>query len=274
MIYFLTALYHEAKPYIEVLQLKRVAAAGNIQLFRSNDYILAIGGAGPVKSTVATVYLLTRYPPGCNDFFINIGTAGSKTFQIGDVVLCHKIVNTFTRKEFYPEMLYKHPFREGILGSVGNPVSETVYDLADMEGAFVYEAAQTFLKATQIYCLKTVSDYLCTESVTGKSIEKLMSGTVDDVCSWLDSIAERGKPSELLSDEENCLLENLNENLNLTFAMRQILLKECRQAKLRQVDVAELLLQMQSAKTKGKEESKAALAKLIKILNTVSQNDI
>ena len=270
MIYFLTALYHEAKPYIEMLQLKRVAAAGNIQLFRSNDYMLAIGGSGPVKATVATVYFLTRYPPGSNDFFVNIGTAGSKTFQIGDVVLCHKIVNTFTRKEFYPEMLCKHPFREGILGTVGNTASESVFDLADMEGAFVFEAAQTFLKASQIFCLKTVSDYLCSESVTGKSIENQMFGNVEVVCGWLNSIAERDKPSELLSDEESNMLENINENLKLTFAMRQMLLKECRKAKLRQADVAEVLIQTQSVKAKGKEEGKAALAKLIKTLKSVS----
>jgi len=269
MIYFLTALYHEAKPYIEMLQLKRVAATGNIQLFRNNDYMLAMGGSGPVKATVATAYFLTKYPPGCHDILINIGAAGSKTFHIGEVILCHKIVNTFTRKEFYPEMLYNHPFREGTLGSVGYPASESIYDLADMEGAFVYEAAQTFLKASQIYCLKTVSDHLCSESVTGKSIEKLMSGTVEVVCKWLDSITEPGRPSEMLTDKENCLLENLNENLKLTFAMRQLLLKECRQAKLRQVDVAEVLMQMQVVRPKGKDESKAALAMLIKILNSV-----
>jgi len=274
MTYILTALYHEAKPYIEMLQLKRVAATGNIQLFSNNNYMIAIGGSGPVKATVTTVYLLTRYPPGSHDLFINVGTAGSKTFHIGEVVLCHKIINTFTRKEFYPEMLYKHPFREGILGSVGNPASESLYDLADMEGAFVFEAAQTFFKATQVYCIKTVSDYLCSETVTGKSIEKIMTDTVEIVCRWLDSIAEQSKPSELISDEEKWLLENLSENLKLTFAMRQILLKECRQAKLRQVDVAEVIMQMQVVKPKGKDESKAALAKLIKILNTVRQNDI
>ena len=274
MTYILTALYHEAKPYIEMLQLKREIAVGNIQLFRNNDYMLSIGGAGSVAATVATVYLLTRYPPGSHDLFVNVGTAGSKNFHIGEVVLCHKIVNTFTRKEFYPEMLYKHPFREGILGSVGNPASDSVYDLADMEGAFVFEAAQTFFKTTQVYCIKTVSDHLCSESVTGKSIEKLMSGSVEIVCRWLGSIAEQSKPYELLSDEEKCLLESLNENLKLTFAMRQILLQECRKAKLRQVDLVEILMQTQEVKPKGKDESKVALTKLIKSLNTVGQNDI
>jgi len=236
--------------------------------------MLAIGGVGFVKATVATAYFLTRYPPGSHDLFVNIGIAGSKAFHIGEIILCHKIVNTFTRKEFYPEMLYSHPFREGILGSVGNPAFESEFDLADMEGAFVFEAAQTFLKTTQIYCLKIVSDYLNSESVTEKSIEKLISSTVEVVCSWLNSISEQGRPSELLSDEESCILENLNGNLKLTFAMRQMLLKECRQAKLRKVDVAEVLMQSQDVKPKRKDESKAALAKLIKNLNAVGQNDI
>jgi len=51
-------------------------------------------------------------------------------------------------------------------------------------------------------------------------------------------------------------------------------LQECRKAKLRQVDLAEILMQTQEVKPKGKDESKVALTKLIKSLNTVGQNDI
>ncbi|MDR2650224.1 MAG: hypothetical protein LBB94_10980, partial [Clostridiales bacterium] len=140
MLYIITALFCEAKPYIGIYRLKRTAAPGNIQLFEGETCRLAVGGVGSVHAASAAAYLPARYTPNREDLFVNIGAAGSGVFNIGEIVLCHKIVNTFTGKEFYPEMLYRHPFREGALGSVGSPARASVYELTDMEGAFAYEA--------------------------------------------------------------------------------------------------------------------------------------
>ena len=272
MLYILTALFCEAKPYIEIYQLKRASAPGGIQLFEGVNCRLAVSGAGPVNAAAAAAYLLTRYTAGrtdifINDIFINIGAAGSKVFNIGEIILCHKIINAFTNKALYPEMLYKHPFREGILCSAGRPASDSSYELTDMEGAFAYEAVQTFLPSSQIHCIKVISDNLCPGSVTAESIGKLMSDTAEPIRGWLDTLTEPEEPIDILTAEENSLMDIVSKNLRLTFAMNQKLRQNCRQAKIRGLNIVHILLEASKAKSTEKNEGKAMFAKLISRLS-------
>ena len=261
------ALFCETKPYIYTYRLKKVPAPGSIQLFEGNNCRLAVSGAGAVSAMTASVYMLTRYAAQCNDTFVNIGAAGSTAFNTGEIVLCNKTVNTFTGKTLYPELLYKHPFREGVLGTVGKIAAESDYDLIDMEGAFVYEAAQMFLPSSQIHCIKVISDNLRPESVTPVSLEKLMSETAGAICSWLDSISEPDKPVKILTAEEDQLIDLISSHLRLTFAMIQQLRQACRMAKVRGSNIIPQLSAYSEFITQEKREGKALFAELMEILS-------
>ena len=263
MLYLLTALFYEAKPYIKLYWLKRIPAPGGIQLFEGDSRLLAVSGAGPVNAAAAAVYMLTRYPPGRADVFINIGAAGSSVFNIGEIVLCHKITNTFTGKDLYPDMLYRHPFREGILGTAGRISSESDYELTDMEGAFIYEAAQKFLPSAQIHCIKVISDSMRPTSVNAEGLEALMSETAEAVHGWLESLAEEDMSADVFTDEENHLIDLISEHLRLTFAMARKLKKVCGQAKTRGLDMSTVLLEYSQIVSRGKREGKDIYAKLI-----------
>ncbi|MDR1558827.1 MAG: hypothetical protein LBS84_03835 [Clostridiales bacterium] len=267
MIYILTALFQEAKPYIEIYRLKRTAALGGVQLFEGEDCRLTVCGIGPVKAAAAAAHTMTRYAPRRGDLFVNIGAAGSLVFNIGEIVLCHKIVNTFTGGEFYPAMLYEHPFREGILGSSGSPVRESRYELTDMEGAFAYEAALTFLPAARIQCVKVISDRLNPESVSAKALEKLMSVTAGRISEWLDGLAELDKPKDILTEDEGRLMEIVSKNMRLTFAMNQKLRQVCVQAKIRGVNAFAALMDASEIAAVSKTDSKEAFVGLISRLS-------
>ena len=266
MIFMLTSLFFEAKPYIDMYRLKKIPAPGGIQIFEGDNRRLAVSGPGPVNAAAAAAYMLTRYAALRTDTFANIGAAGSAAFHAGDIVLCHKIVNTFTGKALYPEMLYKHPFHEGALGSVGQPASKSDYALADMEGAFAYEAAQTFLPSSQIQCIKVISDNLSPGSVTREGLEKLMYETAGAIGGWLESIAGADKPADIFSDGETRLMELISENLHMTFAMRQKFWQACGRAKIRDLNITEVLSGYSGNIAKDKKEGKAAFISLINIL--------
>jgi len=263
MLYILTALFYEAKPYIDIFHLKRVASPGGIQLFEGDNCLLAIGGTGPVNASAAAAYMLTRYAPTRTDMLANIGMAGSAVFNIGEIVLCHKIINAFTGRELYPDMLCKHPFHEGALYSVGQPVRESPYELSDMEGAFAFEASQIFLPSSQIQCIKIISDNLHPESVTAAELDKLMYETAEPIRDWLVSLAEQDKPAVFFTEEENRLMGIVSEHFKFTYAMNQRLQHECKQAKIRCMDINSALTEALEIKCTGKNEGKAALAKLI-----------
>jgi len=163
-------------------------------------------------------------------------------------------------------MLYKHPFHEGVLATVGRAASESDSDLADMEGAFVYEAAQTFLPSSQIHCIKVITDNLDPESVTKEGLEKAMSETAGEIYGWLDSITEKNMPAGIFTGGENSLMELISEHLRLSFAMRQKLRQECRQAKIRGLDITAILSGYAETAVKDKKERKDVFTELTSVL--------
>ena len=302
MLYILTALYCEAKPYISAYAMKKVSAPGSMQMFEGDGCRLAISGTGPAASAAAAAHMLTRYAAQRGAPFANIGCAGSKVFNAGETVLCHKLVNAFTGRAFYPEMLYRHPFHEGMLCSAGKAVSSgsagkaasdsdsatsssisssassaisssassapdpalaAGCDMADMEGAFVYEAARAFLPASQIHCIKVISDRLNPEPATADSIGALMGSAAGAICGWLDGLRDINKPADVFTDEESRLMDCASMHLRLTFAMEQNLARACRMAKKRGLDIAAALSEHPDSPVNLKNEGKAAFAKLM-----------
>lgn len=274
MLYILTALYCEARPFIDIYGMKKTRAPGRMQLFEGDSCRLAVGGAGPVNSVTAAAHILTRYSARPDDLLVNVGAAGSPVFNVGDIVLCHKIVNTFTGRAFYPEMLYAHPFREGALGSVGGAAYSSAYDLTDMEGAFVYEAALAFLPSSQVYCVKVISDGMCPEIVTAEIIGELFLRTAGDICGWLDNIRRWETPSGgMFTDGEAALMDLAADNLRMTFAMGRSFRQACGMAKIRGIDVNAILNEFSAESTREKRDGKIIFATLMERLSAEPEND-
>ena len=256
MLYLQTALFYEGKPYIDKYRLRKIQAHGGFQLFEGDNARLIVSGPGPVNAAAAAAHMLTRYSAGLTDMFVNIGSAGSAVFTIGDIILCHKIVNTFTGKALYPDMMYKHPFQEGTLSSVGAEGQLSGYDLIDMEGAFACGAAQSFLPSAQIHCVKVISDNLQPGAVTPDELLKLMSDTSVAISGWLDELPGSDRPACPFTDEEGRLMELVGGQLHMSFAMIKRLQKLCGQAKARGLDLIEILSEYSDIITQKNEGKK------------------
>lgn len=241
MVYFLTALYYEAKDIIEHYKMKKVMEVTKFQVFKGENELLIISGTGGIKAVVAAAYLLTSFGYNENDIFINVGICGAPGHKacIGEVFLCNKLIDSFSLKAFYPDMLFKHPFKEGTLESFSEVVNDAgkkniETDIADQEGAFVYEAVSTFLKPENIYIIKIVSDILNPGTVTPEYIESLMSDNMPKVYDWLqERTGFRLNYKDIISAEEYKTLKALSGNMKLTSAMNIELKKLYRQYKIR-----------------------------------------
>ncbi|RKD21544.1 Phosphorylase superfamily protein [Caminicella sporogenes DSM 14501] len=274
MIYIITAMYWEAEPFIKYLGLKRDVDSTKFQVFKNDEFILIISGVGPISSAVATTYLLTMYKAENSDLFFNIGVCGCKDdkIEIGSVFLCHKVINNTTNRKFYTDMLFKHPFREGVLETFSTVVNKDFYiqgDLIDMEGAGAFEAASYFLPPHRIYCIKIISDYLKSDEIKGAKISKIINEKMPLIINWIMEVKKALKPlPKVLSKDEEKRLKIISDNLNLTTTMRYEFKKLAQKYKVRRGNLLDVLNSFINVECKTKKEGKMYFEKIKRQLCT------
>ncbi|MEE1377573.1 MAG: hypothetical protein UF438_02500 [Oribacterium sp.] len=247
MIHIFTALYPEAKPLIQALSLKKRAAQTHYQQFLSEegDLSLTITGVGPLQAAAVTASVLTDYDAGAQDQLLSLGTAARLTRNeysernedpraqgAGSVTAdaarkdisderaeenacmyhIHRITDTATKRDFYPDMLLNTGLPEASLitgaklltaqdtwaqvdaqrdkksrqGMTDDAVQDMLADrlaaplLYDMEAAAIYQAASMFLGPHQMNFLRIVTD----DGLTQEEMESGMTmRTVTNVAS-------------------------------------------------------------------------------------------
>lgn len=269
MTYFLTALYYEAKDIISHYNMKKAIEARKFQVFKGENEILVISGTGGIKAIVAATYLLNCFGYKENDIFINLGICGAAKnhFDIYETILCNKLIDGFSRRTFYPDMLFKHPFKEGSLqsfkGAAGDEMSEISADIIDEEGAFVYQAVSMFLKPHNIHIIKIVSDILNPASVTPEKIEKLMEKKMPEIYAWLENrTTAKIEINNVISIEEYKILSVLSKRMKLTTAMNMELEKLSKQYKVRNGHIIDIIREFAKIQCKSKNEGKRAFGEL------------
>jgi len=168
LIYLIIALMAEAKPIIKHLHLTKNSDKP-FKIFSSSKYQLIISGIGKEKATVATSHLLTLTPPSENDFLFNIGICGApKEFEIGEVIMINQI--STSTKDFYPDMLLRHNYRESAILTVDFAQDEKYDRCVDMESYAVFKTALYFLKTSQLGFIKVVSDNFSSKIPTREDV--------------------------------------------------------------------------------------------------------
>jgi len=177
LIYLVIALIAEAKPIIKHLKLIK-SSDKPFKIFSSSKYQLIISGIGKENATVATSHLLTLTPASINDFLFNLGICGApKEFEIGEAIMINQI--STSTKDFYPDMLLRHNFRESAILTVDSP-QDAKHDICvDMESSALFTTALYFLKTSQLGFIKVVSDHFSS-----------IIPTKDDVNNWIEPHVE------------------------------------------------------------------------------------
>lgn len=223
MIYFLTALYYEAKDIISHYKMKKVMKSTRFQVFKGDNELVIISGTSSVKAVVAATYLLNCFEYNEDDIFVNLGICGSVTnnFCKGEAFLCNKLINSYSKRTFYPDMLFEHPFKEAALESFSQVVDKDMRqninaDIVDQEGAFVLE----------------------------------------------DRTKVRFENKDVITEEEYDVLKILSEKIKLTCAMNIQLEKLSRQYKIRNGHVDDIIKKYTKLQCQSKNEGKRIFGQL------------
>ena len=114
MIILAMAIYCEAKPLIEKYRLKKDESYMPFTVFANEEkeILLIITGTGnaAAASSVAGVCAKLDLKADKN-FLVNIGTCASASAS-DEIYICSKITDESSERTFYPDMIYKNPFKE------------------------------------------------------------------------------------------------------------------------------------------------------------------
>jgi hypothetical protein len=225
----MVASIHEAALLIKSLNLKAINS--KITTFENDEYVLAISGIGKLNSAITTSHILTKYNV---DTILNFGIAGAKKdIEIGSIYLINKIVDDTLKKEYYPDILLSHPFKESCITTYDKAITDSSSistDLVDMECSSYYFASSKYLPPHKISTIKIVSDHFEPSIISKEYIDSLISPHLDTIIEYIDNYSF--EQNRILSDEENSIIEKISSDINLSFNQNIQLIDKAKYLKL------------------------------------------
>lgn len=270
MIFLVTALRSEARPFIDALRMRKRVDVPAFEIFTTDDFALILSGIGKIKSATATTFLLSRsdaFPPAA---ILNIGVAAASREKgaIGDAFQINKITDESTNRCFFPDLLVGGEFLESDLITVDRPVCNDMHGtLADMEASGFFQAASVFVPLHRIQIVKILSDFTDPTALSADLISRLVESKRDAVLSFAGRVASQ--PPETispLSPEEASLIERLCERFHLTAAQSHHLRETAVACKIRSGKDLTCLAEFLPMATHRKEQNKTILSRMIQVL--------
>ena len=208
MLYIVTALSAEARPFIDHFRLKRVEDALPYPLFSGEGVRLLVTQVGYENALMATSALFGHARPKEDDLLLNIGICGAPSrFAVGTPLVAHKI--THKGRAYYPDMLLNHPFEEVELHTLESPKEDDHTNPVDMEAHAVYKAAARFMQSHQMLFVKVVSDHFEPETVTKELASSLIGDKLEGILQLADKLGDLIRKPSLFSEEELARIEVL-----------------------------------------------------------------
>lgn len=262
-----TALYCEAHLFIKEFQLEKIPESTRFQQFynETSGIRLTITGVGEIAAAAAVSSVCTKYGPKEEDMLFNVGTCAYRKGS-GGVFLCNKIIEQATGKTFYPDILYRHAFKEKTIVTgmepfdvVGMQPFETdehcrqakAERLYDMEAAAVYQAGSYFFGPHQMVFLKAVSDEGRAGSVSARQVEALLEGCGEPLIDFIRRFSRQASEGEREYSEKEHLVQKSEElfkrlctDMHCSKAMGDLLKQYLRYLSLAGVDYASVVQSM------------------------------
>ena len=171
MIYIVIALKSEAQAFVDKFKLIKTKY-NKFSLYIGKEIVILVSGMGIENTKIGTTVLIEKFNPSDNDILMNIGIcAANKKYEIGELL---KIGSIYFEDE-------KYLLDENIPNTItcsNNEVSQSIYELVDMESFGFYKASQN-IKNRSIY--KVVSDHFEPNKITKDSAKKLIFNKIDTI---------------------------------------------------------------------------------------------
>ena len=274
MVYIFTALYCEAHIFIRQFNLIKNQERTWYQEFYNETagIRLAVTGVGEIAAAAVVSSVCSLYRPTQDDLLFNVGICAHTTND--GIFLCNQIIEKATGKTFYPDMLYRHNFKEGTIVTGMLPwiadhdntqmtVPALTDNLYDMEAAAVYQAGIHFFGPHQMIFLKIVSDRGVLEAVSKEQISLLMETyqqRIFDYIELLSTISLKSRNCKAyLSPETVNLIKTFCADLHCTKAMQDSMNQFIRYLTLSDIDYVSIIYDMYEKKLlpcKDKKEGK------------------
>ncbi|MEG6612541.1 nucleoside phosphorylase [Pseudoclostridium thermosuccinogenes] len=271
MVLIVTALMIEAAPIIEHFRLKKDMAIHEFPVYRNSDIALIVSGVGKVKSAMASAYLYSIYGKKEEDILVNIGFcgAGSSRYPPGTMLLINKITDMDTGRDYYPDVFFGQDMPKESVRCYSKPVmredvGENIDIFCDMESSGIMEAANKFVYSHNVAILKIVSDYLNPQNLDKEQLKGLVRNQVPQVERIIGQLKQLNESSGdlSLSSEEREGVEAFSDRMKFSKAMKQMLLKEMKYAKLRGKEPLKVLESFMDIKVESRVEGKKVLEQI------------
>lgn len=234
MVHFICALRCEAKSLIAHYRLKKCTESVSFPLFISQDKqtSLTISGTGKINAAAATAFTHAFLQTGKQDIWLNIGIAGHKDLDIGEVVLAHKITDQTNHHTWYPQILFSPDCQSMEILSCDTPVTDyestILSDTAiEMEAAGFYATACRFATSELIHIVKIISDNQQhpADKISASFVDNLVKNKLSGIDQIFDLLHQLAKDIEISTAVPNHYHEII-EQWRFTHAERK-LLKSC-----------------------------------------------
>lgn len=207
MIYLVTALAAEARPFLDHLKALS-ASALPFGLYTHDNALIAITGVGYDNALMATSALLGHRPPQAGDLLLSVGIAAApQEHPIGTLLLAHKLTCK-GHHDYYPDLLLRHSWSEVTLETVLAPQSTPLPHAADMEAHAIFKAASRFMGVHQMLFAKVVSDHFTPERPTKEGATALIGAHAHALLAFAMRLERFITPKALFSpDEQNAIVQ-------------------------------------------------------------------
>ncbi len=207
MLRWVVALLPEARPWIthfgltldpraEAFKVYCSARASNSQPAAAPpDVALIVAGPGKVNAAAATSYLHWAAGAPRHAVWLNVGIAGHRTAELGQLVWGHKIGDLATGGNWYPPRVFRTRCATSEIVTVDR-VEHTFTTPAayDMEAAGFYPTACRFATAELVHCFKVISDGPAADTrsdqLTPAKVEGLIAAQVGAIVPIVEELGQ------------------------------------------------------------------------------------
>lgn len=271
MIFIIIALEIEAKPIINLFDLKRDNAFISHQVFINDNIKLIISGVGNYNSSIATTLLLSKYSQSKlikKPIILNFGFAAAKNLAIGSICIGNKV--SFNFKDFYPEMNLNFRISELNLLSVDSPIDDInlILDnsMIDMESFGIFVSATKFIASSNLYFVKIISDYGSDSFFSKDNAKKLIEMNEIKIKEIVSQLIEHSKTLIGLSYDNYRLYKDLLEKSALSKSQKDKLSEPLLSYIENSGSFESFMIDLLKFKDSGKSKRNADLESLIKSL--------
>ena len=191
-MFLVVALQAEAQPLITHFGLRCESRMGMFRVYRSESMALVISGVGKSLSAAATGYLCGCSDESRNAPWINIGVAGHRDVDVGELIVANKIIDQSTAHSWYPPQLVSSVVNSTLI-TVDEPEENYPERAAyDMEAAGFFPSATRCSSGELVQSIKVISDnpHQSITSLNARCIEQLITKNLSKIEQFINRLSE------------------------------------------------------------------------------------